>query len=319
MWAATKPWLTSASVWRLTEQERSNQVIMRVPTEILLNKARQGGYAVGAFNVYTLEGIRAVTLAAERTNSPVILQMLPRALEIGGTALIAACLEAARAALVPMAVHLDHCSDAKIILAALEAGISSVMADGSHLPYDENLAFTRRIVQRARSGDQSVEAELGRLSGSEDGLTVAQREARLTDPDQARTFVAATGVQTLAVCIGNVHGTYHTPPDLDFDRLQAIADRVAVPLVLHGTSGLPDEMITRAVDAGVCKFNVNTELRQACLMAGRRYLSTTAKPELVARMETEIGAMTAPVIAKMKLFRSEGKASQIDSLPSRTA
>ena len=286
---------------------------MRVPTELLLTEARQNRYAVGAFNVYTLEGIRAVTLAAEQTGSPAILQVLPRALAIGGPALIAACLEAARRALVPMAVHLDHCSDEKTIMAALEAGMSSVMADGSHLPYDENVAFTRKIARRAAANGQSVEAELGRLSGSEDGLTVAQREARLTDPDQARAFVAATGVHALAVCIGNVHGSYRIPPHLDFDRLTAIADRVAVPLVLHGTSGLPDELITRAVDTGVCKFNVNTELRQACLSAGRNYLRRAEeKAELVARMAAEIEAMKAPVIAKIDLFRSQAKASQID-------
>ena len=282
---------------------------MLVSTELLLNNARQGRYALGAFNVYTLEGIRAVAAAAERTRSPAILQVLPRALEVTGTALIAACLEAARSAAVPLSVHLDHCSSAKTIEKALTAGISSVMADGSQRPFDENLAFTQSIARRANRYGKAVEAELGRLSGSEDGLTVELREACLTDPGQAEAFVAATGVQALAVCIGNVHGRYHTPPDLDFERLKSIADRVAVPLVLHGTSGLPGDMITRAVDLGVCKFNVNTELRSACLAAGSGYLAATEKPELVARMEAEIEAMQAPVISKIRLFRSEGRAT----------
>jgi len=283
---------------------------MLVSTEVLLNRARQGRYAVGAFNVYTIEGLRAVVQAAEQTVSPVILQMLPRAVEVSGSALIAACLEACRSAAVPMSVHLDHCSCGETIEMALTAGISSVMADGSQQPYAENLAFTRSIVKRAKACGKSVEAELGRLSGSEDGLTVAKRDARLTDPGQAEAFVEATGVQALAVCIGNVHGKYRTPPTLDFDRLASIADRVSVPLVLHGTSGLPDEMINRSVDLGVCKFNVNTELRNACLAAGAEYQSGTDNPELVERMEAEIEAMQAPVISKINLFRSAGKATQ---------
>jgi tagatose 1,6-diphosphate aldolase GatY/KbaY len=282
---------------------------MLVATDQLLNQARHDRYAVGAFNVYTLEGIRAVVAAAEECNSPAILQMLPKALELCGTALIAGCLEAARSARVPMSVHLDHCSSEERIETALKAGISSIMADGSHLPYADNLAFTRDMAALARSLHKTVEAELGRLSGSEDGLTVAEREARLTDPDQAADFVAATGVHSLAVCIGNVHGTYHTPPDLDFDRLAAIAGRVTVPLVLHGTSGLPDSMITQAVDLGVCKFNVNTELRKACLSTGKAYLSSAEKPELVERMQAEIRAMQEPVISKIRLFQSEGRAS----------
>ncbi len=282
---------------------------MLVATKELLDQARQGRYAVGAFNVYTLEGIRAVVASAEGCNSPAILQVLPKALELCGTALIACCLEAAHAARVPMSVHLDHCSSEAVIQTALNAGISSIMADGSHLPYADNLTFTRGISALARSLDKSVEAELGRLAGSEDGLTVADREARLTDPEQAAGFVEATGVDALAVCIGNVHGRYHAPPDLDFNRLAAIAERVTVPLVLHGTSGLPEAMITRAVSLGVCKFNVNTELRKACLSASKAYLSTAEKPELVARMQAEILAMQTPVRAKLVLFGSVGKAA----------
>lgn len=281
---------------------------MLVPTDRLLQTARHGGYAVGAFNVYTLEGIQAVVAAAEASRSPAILQVLPKALSLVGTPLIAACLEAARRVDVPMAVHLDHCSEAETIAAALAAGIPSVMADGSHLPIDANLTFTRRMVQMAAAQGATVEAELGRLAGSEDGQRVDRREASLTDPDQAESFVTAAGVQALAVCIGNMHGTYHQPPQLDFDRLAAIAARVSVPLVLHGTSGLPDAMLTRAIDLGVCKFNVNTELRRACLAAGGAYLSAGGAPELVDRMRIEIQAMLAPVKSKMALFQSAGKA-----------
>lgn len=282
---------------------------MLITTPQLLNQARQNRYAVGAFNVYALEGIRAVVAAAEASNSPAIMQLLPTALELGGAPLIACCLAAARAACVPMSVHLDHCSSETTIETALAAGISSIMADGSHLPYDRNLAFTRRMMVLATSRQKSVEAELGRLSGTEDGITIEEREARLTDPAQAEAFVDATGIHALAVCIGNVHGRYHSPPQLDFDRLAAIASRVSIPLVLHGTSGLPDDMIVRAVSMGVSKFNVNTELRHACITAGGAYLSGARKPELVDRMQVEILAMQQPVTAKMALFGSQGKAS----------
>ena len=282
---------------------------MIVPTEQLLQHARQGRYAVGAFNVYTLEGVRAVVSAAEESNSPAILQILPKALELGGTALIALCLEAARTAGVPLSVHLDHCSSADTIDKALDAGVSSIMADGSGLPFDRNLAFTRRMADLAKSRGKSVEAELGRLSGSEDGMTIDRREACLTDPAQAEVFVGQTGVHALAVCIGNVHGVYHAPPLLDFERLAAIADRVGIPLVLHGTSGLPDAMITRAVALGVCKFNVNTELRSAGMDAAAAYLAGAHKPELVERMQVEVNAMRQPVLYKIGLFGSAGKAS----------
>jgi tagatose 1,6-diphosphate aldolase GatY/KbaY len=286
---------------------------MLVATTQLLQQARRGGYAVGAFNVYTLEGVRSVTAAAEALRSPAILQMLPRALALGGVPFVALCLEACRTAKVPMAVHLDHCVSEDTIGTALKAGVSSVMADGSHLDYAANLAFTGRVTENAHRQGAAVEAELGRLSGREDGLTVAAYEARLTDPDQAMDFVHRTGIDALAVCIGNLHGPYQQPPDLDFDRLAAIQRRLPIPLVLHGTSGLPDGMIQRAIALGVCKFNVNTELREACLQAAQAYLSTSAKMELVELMEAVIRAMQVPVLAKLRLFGSAGRAASFAS------
>ena len=228
----------------------------------MLHRAQAGGYAIGAFNVYNLEGVKAVIGAAEAERSPVILQIHPKALDYGGVLLIALCIEAARQASVPVAVHLDHSTSAQTIRFALKAGMSSVMVDGSHLDYPQNVAFTREMTHLAHECGAGVEAELGRISGSEDGLTVAELEARLTDPRQAADFVAQTQVDVLAICIGNVHGHYRTEPRLDFKRLAAIHDCVNIPLVLHGTSGLPDAMITRAVELGVSKFNVNTEVRR---------------------------------------------------------
>lgn len=282
---------------------------MLVPTSKLLQTARQNGYAVGAFNVYNLEGGLAVVAAAEKLNSPAMLQVLPRAFELGGTPLVSMCREACRKSSVPMALHLDHCPSEEVIGQVLEAGISSVMADGSHLDYEENIAFTTKITKLAHQFGCGVEAELGRLSGSEDGLTVEDYEAKLTDPEQAADFVFRTRVDALAVCIGNVHGHYHKPPELDFDRMDAVRQLVSIPLVLHGTSGLPNEMILQAIELGVCKFNVNTEIRETGLQAAHDYFNQATKIELVDLMESVIEAMQVPIMEKIKLFGSAGRAN----------
>lgn len=282
---------------------------MLTPTGEMLKRARKGRYAVGAFNIYNLEGATAVVRAARAQRSPVMLQFLPSALTIGGRSLVALCLALAEEAEVEVAVHLDHCSDGQILRYALACGCSSVMADGSSLGYEDNIRFTREVATHAAGLGRDVEAELGKLSGEEDGISVAAREASLTNPDQAADFVEKTGVTALAVCIGNIHGTYHRPPQLDYNRLEAIGGKVKVPLVLHGTSGLPDEMITRAIGCGVCKFNVNTEVRTAYLgELGERFRSGV-KIELVEIMQRGIDVMQAVVEEKIMLFGSAGKAS----------
>lgn len=262
---------------------------MQISTSLLLEKARTRGYAIGAFNVYNLEGVRAVIAAAEAERSPVILQLHPAALRFGGRPLVLAGLAAAREAWAPVSVHLDHGSAPEDICAGLSAGLTSVMADGSALPFLENLAFTRDMAELAHRAGACVEAELGRLSGTEDGLTVPDREARLTDPVLAAQFVAATGVDCLAVCVGNVHGAYREEPHLDFDRLAAIQERVPVPLVLHGASGLPAEAVGRAIELGVAKFNVNTELRNVYLDVLKSASGSSKAPDLLDLMSEEIG------------------------------
>jgi tagatose 1,6-diphosphate aldolase GatY/KbaY len=226
---------------------------MLTSTLELLETARRNSYAIGAFNVYNLEGVRAVVDAAVANRSPAMLQIHPSALKYGGAALVALCLEAARAATVPMSVHLDHSTSEAAIRQALAAGISSVMADGSPLPYAENLAFTQKMTELAHADGAIVEAEIGRISGTEDGLSISEKEAKMTDPDQAREFVRATQVDALAVTIGNVHGEYKSSPRLDFDRLIRIRQVVGdgILLVLHGASGLPETMISHSIELGV--------------------------------------------------------------------
>lgn len=275
--------------------------------ESLLHAADQSGYALGAFNVYNLEGARAIIAAAEAERSPVILQIHPSALKFGHKVLIALCLQAARDARVSVAVHLDHSTRVDDIVTALEAGVASVMADGSHLSYSENIAFTRKVVERAARHQATVEAELGRLSGAEDGLSLPEYEARLTNPDQAAEFTHRTGIQALAVCIGNVHGHYPGEPRLDFERLGRIRECVDVPLVLHGASGLPGEIVQRLIADGIRKFNVNTEVRDAYLAAAGQQLLAYPKSELLGLMQATLDAMQSVVIGKLRLFGSSNK------------
>ncbi|HEY9664560.1 MAG TPA: class II fructose-bisphosphate aldolase [Allocoleopsis sp.] len=277
-------------------------------TQELLETARRNAYAIGAFNVYNLEGVKAVINAAEAANSPAMLQLHPSALKYGKLPLVALCLEAARSASVPIAVHLDHSTSASDIQLALQAGVRSIMADGSPLPYEENRAFTRDMTRLSHEYGAAVEAEIGRISGTEDGLTIAEKEAKMTDPDQALEFVQATQVDFLAVTIGNVHGEYKSPPRLDFARLERIHHLLDIPLVLHGASGLPAEMIQRSIQLGVCKFNVNTEVRQAYMQALKTEICGASPTDLLDIAGETIDAMQEVISEKLHLFGSIGKA-----------
>lgn len=289
---------------------------MIVKTSRLLQAAERAKYSIGAFNIYNLEGAKAVLAAAEATDSPVILQLHPSALRFGGAPLVALSLEAVRLSKIPAVLHLDHSTTAADIEFALHSGFSSVMADGSHLNYQQNLEFTRQMVALAHGRDVFVEAELGRLSGSEDGLSVSEYEARLTDPDQAAAYCQETGIDLLAVCIGNVHGEYKEEPRLDFKRLERIHQSVDVPLVLHGASGLPSEMIFRCIELGVRKINVNTEVRAAYLNSLQSSFQKTHKTDLIDVMQNAIQAMQAVVVEKIRLFGSADQAKAI-STPSQ--
>lgn len=281
--------------------------MMLSSTSELLHTARRNAYAIGAFNVYNLEGVQAVVKAVEALESPAMLQLHPSALAYGKSPLVALCLEAARSAKAPIAVHLDHSTSANDIQAAIAAGMNSIMADGSPLPYEDNLTFTHEMTALAHRSGVVVEAEIGRISGTEDGLTIAEKEAKMTDPRKAAEFVQATQVDALAVTIGNVHGKYHSQPKLDFKRLAAIRKSVDVPLVLHGASGLPETMINQSIQLGVCKFNVNTEVREAYL-EGIKASCALSSPDLLAVMEHAIATMQSVVSAKLQLFGSVGKA-----------
>jgi fructose-bisphosphate aldolase class II len=226
----------------------------------LLDEAQKGGYAVGAFNVYNYETILGVVKAAQEEKVPVIVAFGERYLEnmdFESVALIAERLS--REVSTPIALHLDHCKSADHIVQAIRAGFTSVMFDGSSLPFAQNVAATRDVVRIAHAAGVSVEAELGAIALG-DCSNEEAAEQIYTDPAQARELVESSGVDALAVSIGTVHGLYKGEPKIDVGTLKAIRRLVSVPLVLHGGSGTPEGVLRECIQNGICKINVNTEI-----------------------------------------------------------
>ncbi|MBU7319779.1 class II fructose-1,6-bisphosphate aldolase [Paenibacillus oleatilyticus] len=233
-----------------------------VSSTSLLEAARAGGYGIGAFNVHTLEMLQAVVDAAEETGSPLILQSTVGTVKhLGPDYIAAAATVAANRSRVPIALHLDHCTDFATIVQCIRAGYTSVMIDASMLPFEENVRLTKQVVEVARAAGVNVEAELGKVGGVEDDIVVAEHEALMADPQECAEFVERTGVHTLAPAIGTAHGIYKGEPKIDFDRIRRIAEIVSVPLVLHGGSGIPEEQVKRCVSLGMAKMNIATEIR----------------------------------------------------------
>lgn len=276
----------------------------------LLREAMLGGYAVGAFNTNNLEITLSIVEAAERERSPFILAVSPGAMKYAGVAYLAAIARVASEQVnVPMSLHLDHGTSLEEVQAALDHGFTSVMIDGSRLSFEDNVALTRKVVEMAHYHGVSVEGELGRLVGNEDQISVSEREASMTDPGQAEEFVNRTGIDALAVSIGNAHGWYKGEPKLDFRRLRLIRERVSVPLVLHGASGIPDDMIREACSIGVDKINIDTEIRDAFRQAVADFVCRNPReidPRKILSPARE--AMRDVVARKMRLFGCAGKA-----------
>jgi fructose-bisphosphate aldolase class II len=231
-----------------------------MPMSEILIRARRGGYAVGAFEVWNLESIHAVVGAAEGLAQPVIVQVGPGEADYAGLEDIShAVILRARRANVPVALHLDHGDTFERVMQCIHHGFTSVMLDVSHLPYVENVAATKEVVRAAHACGVSVEGELDRIGGGEAGNDVADDDAHLTDPDQALEFVRQTGIDAFAVAIGTVHGFYRGEPNIRLGLLEKIAARISIPLVLHGGSGTPDADVRRAVSLGIAKVNICTE------------------------------------------------------------
>ncbi|RLI29522.1 class II fructose-1,6-bisphosphate aldolase [Candidatus Bathyarchaeota archaeon] len=305
---------------------------MLVTNNEVLVPAMKNGYAVGAFNISNLESLQAIVEAALEERSPLIIAATPSTIKYAGLDNIVLLVRnAAKRLPLPASLHLDHGKDLETVKKCVDAGFTSVMIDGSHLKFEENVAITRKAVEIAHKKGVSVEAELGRLAGIEE-TAVEEREAFLTDPEAARRFVEETGVDALAVAIGTSHGAYKFKgePKLDFERLKAIRRNLDIPLVLHGASsvpqhiiekatrygaklkgakGIPEEHIKKAISLGISKINIDTDLRLAFTAAVRETL--TVSPEIFDPRKI-LGparqAMKEVVKSKMRLFGSSNKA-----------
>lgn len=279
-----------------------------VTSKQMLSDAQKGGYAVGAFNAENMEMVKAIIAAAEELKAPVMIQTTPSTVKYASLEMFVAMVAAeARSASVPVCLHLDHGSSFELAVKAVKEGYTSVMIDGSKLPFEENIDVSKRVVSVAHPNGIPVEAELGKVGGKEDDLeAVADTN---TDPAEAKEFVEKTGIDSLAVAIGTAHGFYVGTPVLDKERLSEIRAVVDIPLVLHGASGLSDEDVKDCVGRGICKVNFATELRKAYTDAGKELLKEkpdTFDPKKLG--EVGMAAVTELVKNRMKVCGSDGKA-----------
>ena len=279
-----------------------------VTSKQMLLDAQKGGYAVGAFNAENMEMVKAIIKAAEELKAPVMIQTTPSTVKYASLEMFVGMVAAeARSASVPVCLHLDHGSSFELAVQAIKEGYTSVMIDGSKLPFEGNIDVSARVVAVAHPNNIPVEAELGKVGGKEDDLeAVADTN---TDPAEAKEFVEKTGIDSLAVAIGTAHGFYVGTPVLDKERLSEIRAVVDIPLVLHGASGLSDEDVKDCVKRGICKVNFATELRVAYTDAGKALLKEkpdTFDPKKLG--EVGMAAVTELVKNRMKVCGCDGKA-----------
>ncbi|NLM73718.1 MAG: class II fructose-1,6-bisphosphate aldolase [Clostridiaceae bacterium] len=271
-----------------------------VNTKEMFKKAYEGGYAIGAFNVNNMEIVQGITEAAKEVNAPLILQVSAGARKYANHTYLMKLIEAALIETdLPIAVHLDHGDSFELCKSCIDGGFTSVMIDGSHLPFEENIALTKKVVDYAHERGVTVEGELGRLAGVEDDVNVSAEDAQYTKPDEVEEFVSRTGVDSLAIAIGTSHGAFKFKgePRLRFDILEEVGRRLpGFPIVLHGASsvipeyveminkfggnmpgaqGVPEEMLRKAASMAVCKINIDSDLRLAMTAAIRKVFAET--------------------------------------------
>ena len=280
-----------------------------VTTKQLLLDAQKGGYAVGAFNVENMEMVQAVVAAAEELRSPVIMQTTPSTVKYANLNYFYGNVKvAAQESSVPVVIHLDHGNSFELAMQAYRTGYTSIMIDGSHEGFEDNIALTSAVVKACHPGEVPIEAELGKVGGKEDDLDGGEGDP-YTNPQEAAEFVERTGIDSLAVAIGTAHGVYKGVPKLDFSRLSEIRKAVSIPLVLHGTSGVPDEDVAECIKRGICKVNYATDLRIAFTKGINQVLKenpdTIDPKKYNAKGREEVRKY---VIHKMKICQSIAKA-----------
>lgn len=275
-------------------------------TKEMILDAQKNGYAVPAFNIHNLETIQTVLETCEKLKSPVILAATPSTVDYANKEYLIAITQKAREKVtIPFTFHLDHFENVKDIKTIISEGCRSVMIDASKHPFEENIAIVKDVVDFAHACGATVEAELGKLGGQEDDLSVDEKDAFFTDPEEAVEFVERTGIDTLAVAIGTAHGLYKKEPKLDFERLAKIRKVIEIPLVLHGASGVPFEAVQKAIDLGICKVNIATELKIPFSSAIKEYFvghpdaSDPRKYLIPAK-----GAMAKVIEEKVKMCKS---------------
>lgn len=280
-----------------------------VNTKYMLLDAQKNGYAVPAFNIHNLETLQVVVETAAEMHSPVIVAATPGTFHYAGCDNIAAlCRAASRKHHIPIALHMDHHESVEEIQQGILLGVSSVMIDASMLAYEENCQKVAEVVQFAHRHGVTVEAELGRLAGVEEGISVSEKDQIYTNPAQALNFVEATGIDSLAVAIGTAHGLYKHEPKLDFERLSEIKNSVSVPLVLHGASNVPKASVQETIRRGICKVNVATDLKMAFSEGLKAYFA--AHPEASDPryyMDTAKQAMRQVTLDKIDICQSAGR------------
>lgn len=276
----------------------------------MLADARRRKYAVGAFNITDLATLTAVIDAADELSAPVIVQTSASStVKLYGPALCLAMVKAeAQRTKVPVAIHLDHCTDPALVRACIDAGYTSVMIDSSSLPFEDNLATTKAIVDYAKPKGVSVEGELGGIPGVEDDIFLADSAAFLADYDQALAFCERTDVDAFAAAVGTAHGLYKGEPKLAFELFGRIATAVKPPMVVHGGTGLSEEVFHRFIDLGATKINVSTQLKYSLIDGTKGYLAESPKYDPIKLVKAQRAAIKKPVAEFIKIFRSDGKA-----------
>jgi fructose-bisphosphate aldolase class II len=275
-----------------------------------LPKAKANKFAVGQFNMNNLEFAKAITEAAMAEKSPFIFGVSEGALKYMGIEYTVAIAEAAaKQSGLPIALHLDHGSTFEVAMKCIRAGFSSVMFDGSHHSFEDNIRLTKEVVKAARAMGVSVEGELGTIGGVEDDISVDEADAALAKPEEAIRFYEETGVDCVAIAVGTAHGMYKGEVKIRYDIIEEVAKAIPVPIVLHGGSGVPDEAIRLSIAAGVGKINVNTENQVACTEAIREVLNKDAKVYDPRKYLTPAkNAMVEVVRTKIQLFGSSNQA-----------
>jgi fructose-bisphosphate aldolase class II len=275
----------------------------------MLDRARAGGYGVGAFSAHNAETIQAILAAAEEEQAPVMIQIGQRVIRSIGMEPMVRMIESfGRKSEATVAIHLDHGNSFEQAIEAIQLGFQTVMYDGSHHPLEINIANTRKVSEAAHAVGISVEGELGRIGGVEDDISVDEKDAMVTDVNEAIRYVEETGIDSLAISIGTAHGLYKGEPKLRFDRLAEIASVIPLPLVLHGGSGVPDEAIRKAISLGIAKINVDTELRQAFALKSQEiWRNDPDEYHLAIVFGAAKEAMKEKVKEKIRLFGSGGR------------